>query len=203
MTETYRREDDWQHMPGDSALPWALYDEKRPSGVHRACILGVDGGITTGLSMITVPRDSLIGDEPGKILSHDTWETTGSLRMQVRQVTSLALRASAFFPCLIVCEDFDLGGNRLTGSGAENDVVASLRFGAALRYAVTSGQADRSVLVFQGRTLAFSAAGDERLKKWKLYTEGSDHKRDATRHAITMIRRLAAGSVNNGDIWER
>lgn len=197
-----QRERDYQEMPGSSSLPWALYDEGKSSRVQRACILGCDGGRTSGLSMLTVPRASLFGDEPGKILTHDSWETTGSLRMQVRQAASLALRASAFFPCLIVCEDFDLGGNRLSGAASEADVIASARYGAALEYAVRSGQADSARLIFQGRTIAMTTATDPRLKKWNMYDVGSsDHKRDATRHAITVIRRLASGSIDPESIW--
>lgn len=202
MTEFYKRDDNWQHMPGEFSIPWALYDEGKPSRVQRACVLGVDPGATTGVAMLTVPRESLLGDAPGQILTRDSWELTGSLRLQVRQVTSLALRASAFFPCLIVCEDFDLGGNRLSGAASEANVVLPVVFGGALKYAVTSGQADRSVLTFQGRTIAMTTATDDRLKKWKMYDVGSDHKRDATRHAITAIRRITGGSVKAEEIWE-
>lgn len=196
-----RREETWQHMPGEYALPWALYDEKQSSRVKRVCILGVDPGATTGLCMITVPRESLLGDAPGKILTRDSWETSESMRLQVRQVTSLALRASAFFPCLIVAEDFDLGGNRLAGAASEADVATPIRFNGALAYAVSSGQAEHSILVFQGRTLAFTTATDDRLKKWDMWDVGSDHKRAATRHAITMIRRISSGSVSAQEIW--
>lgn len=198
-----RRDSDWQHMPGDYKLTYdAIQAEHSKRSVRRLWVLGVDPGRTTGLCLISIPRASILGDENGAIMSRHTWELTGSMRQQIRNITSVALRVGmATSPCLIVCEDFDLGGNKLSGSASEADVIIPARMGAALQHAVECGHADNAVLAFQGRTIAFTTAKDERLKKWGMWDVGSDHKRDATRHAITMIRRISSGSVLASDIW--
>jgi hypothetical protein len=166
-------------------------------------VIGVDGGATTGVALMAVPYLSIFGDEPGGIAWHESLELTGSLQWRVSSVMYLARKAaerSNGRPALIVYEDFDLGGNRLSGAASQADVIISAREGAAAQYAVECGHADRAVMMFQPRTLAF-AATDARLKAWGIYDKGSDHKRDATRHAITMIRRIANGSVKAGEIW--
>jgi hypothetical protein len=190
-------------MPGDYRLAYdALDAEFSKNGIRRLWILGVDPGNTTGASLISIPRGSIYGDERGKILSHTSWELHGSLRMQVRNVCSIAMRVNTpTSPCLIVTEDYDLGGNRVTGSAAENDIVSPIRVGAALWHAVECGHADNAVMTFQGRTIAMTTATDDRLKKWGLYDVGSAHKRDGTRHAVTMVRRISSGSVDPDDIW--
>jgi hypothetical protein len=191
-------------MPGDYKLTYDALDAELTKHIpRRLWIQGIDYGKTTGVCLMSIPRASIFGNAPRSILSRHTWELTGSMRMQIRHITSIALRVSMpTSPCLMVCEDFDLGGNRLTGAGSEADVVASLRGGAALQHAVECGHAGNAVLVYQGRTLAFTTAKDERLKAWGMWDVGSDHKRDATRHAITMVRRISSGSVLASDIWE-
>jgi len=198
-----RQDVEWRHMPGDYRLAYDAMDAELTKGkTRRLWVEGIDFGRTTGIGLISVPRESIYGNEPGRILSHHSWEVTGTFRMQIRQVCAIALRiANRTSPCLMVAEDFDLGGNKLTGQASEADVVISARMGAALQYAVECGHADNSILMYQGRTIAFQTAKDERLRKWGLWDVGSDHKRDANRHAITMIRRIANGSVNPQEIW--
>jgi len=51
------------------------------------------------------------------------------------------------------------------------------------------GKLGDASLTFQSRTLAFGTVTDERLKRWRLWVEGSDHIRAALRHGITALRR--------------
>lgn len=167
-------------------------------------VIGVDPGATTGVALLAIPYLSIFGDAPGGIEWAESFELTGSLQAQVSGVTYVArlvASRSDSVPPLIVCEDFDLGGNRLSGSASTADVIIPARLGAALQFAVECGQADRAALDFQGRTLAFTTAKDERLKAWGLWVKGSDHERDARRHAITMIRRIASGSIKASEVW--
>lgn len=179
--------------PRDSTWPDTLW------------VIGVDPGVTTGVCFAAVPADSLLGDGKSEILARFTAELTGSLSGQVSSVTRLARTLSSRTtdpPVLIVCEDFDLGGNRLTGSASCADVVTPVRIGAALQFAIECAHADESVLAFQPRTLAFTTATDARLKAWGMWDKGSDHKRDATRHVITMLRRLRQGSIDPHEVWK-
>lgn len=168
-------------------------------------VIGVDPGQTTGVAMLAIPQESVFGSARGSVEWHHTFELVGSLQYRVSSVmyTARAVAArTADQPALLVYEDFDLGGNRLAGSAAEADVAIPIREAAAAQYAVECGHAERSVLLFQGRTLAFTTAKDDRLKAWGLWVKGSDHERAATRHAITMIRRIAGGSVDAKEIWD-
>jgi hypothetical protein len=167
-------------------------------------ILGVDPGQTTGLCLAAVPRGCIFGDEKPEFLHRESFELTGSLQNQVKEVCWFSRQVADYraAPCLIVCEDFDLGGNRLQGAASEADVVIPVRFGAALRYAVECGHAERNRLIFQGRTIAFTTMTDDRLKKRGLWDVGSDHKRDATRHLVTALRRIREGSINPDEVWQ-
>jgi hypothetical protein len=175
-------------------------EQAHPRGQSdKIWLLAVDPGDTTGICIIAVPRLSILGDEPRDILHRETFDLTGSLRAQVGSITRLA--RSLGDRILIVCEDFDLGGNRLAGEASEADVSIPIRMGAALQYAVECGHVGHSALTFQGRTIAFGTATDARLKKWGMWDVGSPHKRDATRHAIVMLRRLSSRSVDPELIW--
>lgn len=169
-------------------------------------VIGVDPGRTTGVALMAIPYASIFGDAKGGIVHCESFELTGSLQHQVSSVTYVSRVVAAksdSTPPLIVCEDFDLGGNRLSGSASMADVITPVRFGAALQFAIEAAHADRAALLFQGRTLAFTAATDDRLKAWKLYIAGSDHERDARRHAITAVRRIKSGTINPCEVWRQ
>jgi hypothetical protein len=164
----------------------------------------IDPGETTGVCMIAVPRGSIFGDVKPELLHRETFELTGTLRKQVSDACWYSRQVSNYLdrtPVLIVCEDFDLGGNRLQGSAAEADVVIPVRWAAALRYAVECGHAERNPVIFQGRTIAFQTWTDERLMKKDYWDVGSAHKRDATRHALTALRRVSNGTIDADEVW--
>jgi hypothetical protein len=184
--------------------------EWRPAVIPDSLwIASVDPGATTGLCIAAIPRDCIYGSARSSFLYREAFELTGSLREQVKDVCWYARQCYMFGQNartarnpLIVCEDFDLGGNRLQGAASQADVVIPVRFAAALRYAVECGHADHCRLLFQGRTIAFSTMTDDRLKKAKMWDVGSDHKRDATRHLITALRRIREGSIDPEDVWD-
>jgi hypothetical protein len=167
-------------------------------------VIAVDPGATTGVAVFAIPHDSLLGDAPSALDLVHSFELTGSLQYRVSSVMFVARAVAARtgdHPALIVYEDFDLGGNRLTGSASQADVAIPIREAAAAQYAVESGHAERAGLIFQGRTIAFTTATDDRLRKWGLWVKGSDHERAARRHGITAIRRIKEGSINTDLIW--
>lgn len=152
-------------------------------------VIGLDPGDTTAWARLAVPYKSIYGNEPGEVLEFDvgefykdTNETVDGICSLARQTQSLAYLTG---PAL-VCEDWDQDPRFKNTDPA---VLSPVRIAAALGYAVYLGKAGDSLLMLQGRSMAKGTATDERLRAWGLYTEGSDHIRDATRQAITSIRR--------------
>jgi len=166
-------------------------------------VFGLDPGQTTGLAAIAVPAESLISDGIPGILAHVTLDITGSLMRQVSIACIAAAKvchSTKGYAPVIAIEDFDMGGNKLTGAASTADIAIPIRWGGAMEYAIECGHAEDAILKFQPRTLAFTTATDARLRAWDLYVPG-DHKRDATRHSITMIRRIRAGSIDPEELW--
>jgi hypothetical protein len=166
-----------------------------PEALH---VIGFDPGGTSGWARLTVPRLSLYDDEPGEILEWDYGEITGpepqqiiELARLVRGVQSLDYRVGP----LIVGEDFDVAETVTTDAEVLYSpvrLIAMIRMTMALAEipSYTPLFADAELIV-QSRGMAKSTATDDRLKAWGLYDEHSGkHCRDATRHAITMIRRF-------------
>ena len=207
-----------ERMPGGThimaeiykAIQYGAYIPSRPDWVLPSLgddvlwIIAIDPGSVTGICLLAVPAYSIFFDAPREILYRHTLELKGSIQSQVSSACWLArviAVPSGALPPLLLCEDFDLGGNSLQGSASEADIVIPVRWGAAIRHAVECGHAERAALMFQGRTQAFGTATDSRLRAWGMWDKGSDHKRDATRHAITILRRISEGSIDPREIW--
>lgn len=182
-------------------------------------VLGIDPGKTTGWCRITIPYKSIYGDDPSQILEWDTGEFHKSENEQVDAICSLARTTQSLAyltgPALVVsCQSYDITSTPPalvvedwdqdpSFKSTDTEALSPVRLGAALSYAVHLGKAGDSHIVFQGRSLAKSTATDERLKAWGMYTVGSDHERDATRHAITALRRAKANPAFRDDLWAR
>jgi hypothetical protein len=150
-------------------------------------VVAIDPGITTGWALLHVPIGSIFGDEHGAIELHETGEFDGPETSQVKAICRLLKRryASTTLAPALVIEDFE--PRKLS---KDKDYLAPVRVGAKLAFAVDLGMAgDIGTPVWQMPSLAMSTATDDRLKAWKLYQPGSEHRKDATRHAITFIRR--------------
>jgi hypothetical protein len=152
-------------------------------------VIGVDPGGTTGWARMTVPRLSLFGDQGGEVIEWEYGEFSGSeykqagaLARLARETQSLAYKIG---PAIVV-EDWDIEPvNRTTDPSS----LSPVRIGAMLVYAQACGHLSDARVLFQGRTLAKGHMTDERLKEAGFYVKGSDHVRDATRHALTFLRR--------------
>ena len=164
-------------------------------------VIGIDPGETTGVAIITVPRASIYNGQPGSISQHWPFEVSGSITGQVIAICAKAREIGGLngpYPA-IQCEGFRL---RTEVTGPE--VLMPVRIEAALRFAVETGRASDSLM--PPCQLPGSAKGtitDERLKLWGLWTPGSDHKRDATRQAILLIRRAKTDPAVRMQAWGR
>lgn len=162
-------------------------------------ILGIDGGGTTGWARLTVPRASVYGSEPGKILSWDQGQFYGDENRQVDEICRLARETQSLdynIGPAIVVEDFILS-THVRGE----QVLSPVRVNAKIDYAIHLGRAGDSRLTIQNRQIAKTTATDDRLKAWGLYVRGEEHARDAMRHAVTALRRAKASAEVRSDMW--
>ena|SRR6266487_6726662 len=170
-----------------------------PKELH---VIGVDPGGTTGWARMTVPRACFYGTQESEILEWEYGELTGPEPAQVTQLTryarevqSLAYRVG---PALVV-EDFDVGAVVTTDTGV---LYSPVRIAAMLAYAEHRHELNDGRVVLQSRALAKQTVTDDRLKNvWGMWVEGSDHIRDATRHAITALRRAKEKPAFRDQLW--
>lgn len=148
-------------------------------------VVGIDPGTTTGWAAIRVPTKTIFGDEPGRIEEWECGDVTGP---EDGQVTALCHILKRFPYPAVALEDF-----RVKRLSKEESYLSPVRVGAKLRFAIAMSMAgDVTGVEMQMPELAMETAPDSRLKTWGLYEAGPDHKKDATRHAITLIRRAKA-----------
>jgi len=162
-------------------------------------VFAIDPGKTTGWAIFIVPRMSIFGDEDTEVIWWDTGEITGEEEEQAawiarksREIQNLDFRIG---PAVIV-EAFDFGA-----PFTDPEVYSPVRIGAMLRMAKHMGLMGDSIINFQGRTIAKSTATDERLRLWGYWVPGSTHKRDAVRHAITVLRRAKQKASVRNKLW--
>lgn len=145
-------------------------------------VIGVDPGETTGVAVIRIPLDTMYGDAPGRIVSHFTIELTGPETAQAQTFCRVAKRY--IWPA-IAMEDFSL-----RTSVTSREVLAPVRMASKIQFCVDTGLAGPVTgWEWQMPAMAKETMPDNRLEKAGLYTKGSDHIRDASRHAMTLIRR--------------
>lgn len=154
----------------------------------------IDPGISTGWAVIGVDSDSIFGSAPGNIQDWQFGQIDGPLTGQVVTIRSLIKR---FSPAAFISEDFS---PREANSSAEYISPIALR--SMCQLAVSIGYIpDIPTVHLQMPGLAMSTATDQRLRVWGLYSKGSRHARDATRHAITFIRRAKSDSRLRREAW--
>jgi hypothetical protein len=147
--------------------------------------MGIDPGGTSGWSVIGVPSRTIYRDYPGKISLHEYGEVTGNYTEQVLKLMHIAA-SQKYYPLAIALEDFEPRKN-IQGEAFFSPMLinARIQFCIDTHYILAP-------LFYQMPSLAMDTASDERLKRWNLYVPGPDHTKDATRHAITFIRRAKA-----------
>jgi hypothetical protein len=171
-----------------------------PTHLH---VIGVDPGQTTGWARLTVPRACVFGTADPEVLRWDTGEITGPEPEQVRDLARLCRTTQSLDynigPALIV-EDFDLMASNPT---TDAEVLLSpVRIAAMIRMTMFMGALFGAArLTMQGRTIAKTTMTDERLRKSGYWVEGSDHERDAVRHAFTALRRAREKPAFRDRLW--
>lgn len=169
----------------------------KPQQDHKLLtVIGIDPGVTTGWAKITVPQDSIFGDAPGEIIDWQSGELTGPETAQAMTFCHIAKR---FIYPAIALEDFSIEKPQ-----RGREFLAPVRVASKIQLCIEISLAGSCCgLEWQMPRLAFDTATDDRLKKWGLYKPGSPHERDATRHAITLIRRAKTDAKLADRIFHR
>lgn len=162
-------------------------------------IIGIDPGASTGWARLTVPRASLYGNVPGKILEWDYGVFFGPENQQVIELCRLARGTQSLDykigPALVV-EDFDY-----ESQVRDKELLSPVRIAAKLDYAVSRGEADDARMILQSRGQAKSTVTDDRLRRWGFWVKGPDHIRDGFKHALTALRRAKASREFRDLLW--
>lgn len=154
-------------------------------------VVWFDPGGTTGWCVMCVDGDAFL--KPGlnlerRIVHSAAGEITGTLESQLDEIIDLV---DLWDFAAVGTEDFVL---RKYSAGRE--LLIPVEVNAVLRYWCKTVRRELHV---QSPSLAKSTMTDERLRAAKLWTIGSDHARDATRHAMTFMRRCR----DNGSLRDR
>lgn len=164
-------------------------------------VIGVDPGGTTGWCLFTIPRESIFGQDSSKIIQWDFGEFTGPLAEQAvnlarlsREIQSLDYKQG---PALVV-EDWTVDP---TFKSLDSEALSPIRLGAMLVLLKKLNQLADATVTFQNRSQAKQTITDERLHRSGYWVKGSDHIRDATRHAITALRRAADSEEFAEKLW--
>lgn len=167
-----------------------------PAEIH---VIGVDPGGTTGWARLTVPRKSVFGSQPSKILEWDAGQLYGNEDEQVSLLGSIVRETQSLAylvgPALVI-EGFEI---RTNSRGPE--VLAPVRIAAKIEYARHLGKLCDSQIVYQSASMAKSTVTDDRLKRWGFWLKGEEHARDALRHAITALRRARSNPDLRDEMW--
>jgi hypothetical protein len=154
-------------------------------------VLGIDPGGTTGWCLLTIPRLSIFGDEPSGIVEWDYGEFTGPEPVQAIAVARLAREIQGLdykVGPAVVTEAWDQDP---TFKSTDPEALSPARLNAMFELLFYQKQFADCTITEQGRTMAKHTATNERLEAWGLMTHEGEHIRDATRHAITAVRRAA------------
>jgi hypothetical protein len=155
-------------------------------------VLAIDPGGVTGWCCLTVLRRSIFADDtPSGIAEWDYGEFTGPEPVQATAIARLAREIQSLDyktgPAVII-EDWD---QKPEFRSTDPETLSPVRLGAMLSLLGFQGKLGDATVHFQSRTVAFGskATTDDKLRKYGLYVEGSDHIRAATKHAVTALRR--------------
>lgn len=179
---------------------------------HRATIISLDPGGTTGWSLMNVHAEALFDPEVPLMENITFWQhgqidcgtlkgnrgTSGvgdiedgvSTHGEAAGVNEIISLLRAWPGAAVVIEDFIV-----RQMNQSRDFLAPVRITAALSQYLYNQNREYFV---QQPSMAKSSATDERLKIWGMYDRsgGLGHARDADRHAITFIKRLKQNAAS-------
>jgi hypothetical protein len=164
-------------------------------------VIGLDPGITTGWAAIGIPADSIYGTEKGYIVHWTFGQIDGPESGQALAICGIIKGISR-----LATKPWDIGtiieSFTVKRMGQEFSFLSPVRIGAKIELAMQLGRAGEvNHPVFQDPVMAMTTATDKRLKAWSLYSPGKEHARDATRHAITAIRRAKKSDDLRARLW--
>ena len=170
-------EGEWVGKFDEDDLPWAS-------------ILALDPGGTTGWSVMCVDPAAL-SDPAVMILDSIYHWSQGQIEGDTNtQTDEIAELFDAWHNTPVVLERFIL--RKFLKS---EELLSPVRVSACVEYLAARGGYGRRKryaprpYVYQNVDAAKRTATDDRLKDWGLYlADGQQHARDATRHAITLLR---------------
>jgi hypothetical protein len=164
-----------------------------------AQLIWFDPGGTTGWSVFSVHPDAL-SQEDLSVLENVVWWDQGQfVGDEDNQADEMVELCRVWPHAAIGIESFILRTRR-----SSEDTLSPVRLIAKLGYALRKGHEGRGSDLKCGRgkprrlfqqqpSLAKNTVTDDRLKEWGYYRRegGEEHARDATRHALTFLRRTS------------
>lgn len=154
--------------------------------------MGIDPGGTSGWAVIGVHERTIYRDYPGRISHFEAGQVTGGYSAQVLELMRIS---TLFHPLIIALESFDPRKPIRT-----EEYTSPILIGARIQFCIDTHYVLKP-LFYQTPSQAMDTANDYRLKVWGLYQPGPDHIKDATRHAITFIRRAKSSERLRTEAW--
>lgn len=174
-------------------------------------VIGIDPGDTTGCAYLVVPIGCVFGRMEPRVIESEFLEFVGTDCEQALEIAAYAREKQGLDyqvgPALSV-EAWDQDPRFKSTDPA---ALIPVRIGAQLKllrhmsahtsHGVQVGYLGDSTLTFQSRTLAKETYTDDRLEAVGMYVPGSDHIRDATRQALTLLRRARKSLTFAQALW--
>lgn len=163
-------------------------------------LFAIDPGGVSGWAHFIIPRASMFGDAESEVTDWSTGEVYGDEDSQAIDISRLVREIQSMdykLGVAVVCEDWDYGSPL-----KDPEVYSPVRIAAKLKLLNHMHMMEDATFTLQSRTQAMSTATDERLKAKGFWVPGSTHKQDATRHAITALRRAKQKRVFRNRLWD-
>ena len=168
-----------------------------------ATVIALDPGGTTGWSVMCVETDALCDPEISILKSIVHWRQ-GEIAIgdEDDHVAALVELLAAWPHAAVVIEDFILR-KYLQGREMLSPVRITAKVGYCFNRGLEGIEPPGRKIFLQQPSLAMKTATDDRLKDWGLYVRegGQGHARDATRHAITFLRRVSEKPMLRATAW--
>jgi hypothetical protein len=162
-------------------------------------VVALDPGGTTGWCVIGVHPEALSGDPDVKILDNVLFWSAGQFTgAEFDQCDDAIALIEAWPSARVVSELFTL---RTAVRSA--DVTSLDRMNAVIGHGIRP-----RYMILQQPSLAMTTVTDDRQKAMGLWIPGQEHARDATKHALTFLKRqrdrqLKAAAVAHGRLAQR
>lgn len=159
-------------------------------------VLALDPGGTTGWCVMGVHPDAMSADASLRILDNIEFWSAGQFEgLESDQCDEVVALIASWPSARLISEKFTLR-TRVTSA----EVFALERMNAILSWAIRP-----RYMVLQQPALAMTTVTDDRQRQMGLWIPGKEHARDATKHALTFLKRqkerqvMAARSLAKSD----